>query len=287
MYQGFDLKIDDISFFDSDEEYTKTLDENKENIKLVVDEILMSSDVIDAEKIISQWFPKDHYHVFISHSHKDEYIAKALANWLYENFKLKSFLDSHIWGYANDLLYDLNDLYARKNDTTFEYTPAIYNASNVHLMLSTALSEVIDSTECLFFINTENTIRNINLNNGRYEPRTDSAWIMHELKSSSIIRKKQSEHRSAKLMESKSAGLESIHKSVGYSYSISTNHLVKISQEKLSQWAEICVSYKEIERGLLQNRNFYSEYDALDKLYLCAYDLSPCEESDFSTNLFN
>lgn len=284
MYQGFDLKIDDISFFDNDETYTDILDKKKDYIKLVVDELLMNGGIIDADKIIKQWFPKDHYHIFISHSHKDRDIAKALANWLYENFKLKSFLDSHIWGYANDLLYNLNDLYARKNATTFAYTPAIYNASNVHLMLSTALNEVIDSTECLFFINTENTIQNINLKNGEYEQRTESAWIMHELKSSSIMRRKQSEHRPTERMESISVGVESIHKSIGYSYNISTDHLVKLSQEKLSQWIDICAPYKDIEGAVLGRIHLHSEYSALDKLYLCAYDLSPFQESDLIIN---
>ena len=35
----------------------------------------------------------------------------ALNGWLYESFGIKSFIDSSVWGYANDLLKLIDDAY--------------------------------------------------------------------------------------------------------------------------------------------------------------------------------
>jgi hypothetical protein len=59
------------------------------------------------------------------------------------------------------------------------------------MMLSTALSMMIDKAECLFFLNTPNSIQATEAID-----RTKSPWIYHEISISSLIRKRRlSEYR--------------------------------------------------------------------------------------------
>ncbi len=263
MYKGFNLKLENISKLESDGKYSEELKANKKKITSKFHELILSDGYLDAEELMKAWFPKSEYHVFISHSHKDAEIAECLANWLYENFGLKSFIDSHVWGYANKLLQELNDLYARKDGDTYDYAPAIANAAHVHLMLSTALNEVIDKTECLFFLNTDNTLKKTLLKNGFEESRTASPWIMSELKISSLIRKKLSRERGV-VYKSESVGIESITESAKFLYSAPTDHLSDLSEEDLVSWLDDCTTH--FERSFIPI-NISRDYKALNKLY--------------------
>ncbi|HHQ4809681.1 TPA: hypothetical protein ACSP29_004122, partial [Aeromonas veronii] len=195
MFKGFKLKLNEAVFLSSNGEYSNLLREKKDRIVDKFNEVLLSNGKIDADKIIDEWFPAGEYHVFISHSHKDRELAEKFANWLYDKFRLTSFLDSHVWGYANNLLKELNEKYASNGGDGYVYESAISNAAHVYLMLSTALTEAIDKSECLFFINTENTLENMKIEGGHEESRTASPWIMHELKMSAMIRRHLSADR--------------------------------------------------------------------------------------------
>ncbi len=268
MYKGFELTLSDSDFLSSDGEYSDLLKENREKIVNKFNEVLLKNGKIDADKIIEDWFPTGKYHVFISHSHKDIELAEQFANWLYDKFKLTSFLDSHIWGYANNLLRELNENYAKNGEDTYAYEPAISHAAHVYLMLSTALSEVIDKSECLFFINTNNTLENIQIKGSEVESRTASPWIMHELKTSAIIRRYKSLDREKLISES--TGLEALEKSAGFSFSVPTEHLTKINETGLSKWAEDCGVEHYSDNIFLWAINLKKQktgFDALDALY--------------------
>lgn len=268
MFKGFNLTIDNISKFHNNGSYTEQLKSEKRKIKTAIDDIMLENGCIDAQKILNEWFPMGDYHVFISHSHKDIDKAQSLANWLYENFKIRSFIDSHIWGYANDLLYNINYQYARKNSDTFKYVPAISHAANVHLMLSTALNEAIDRAECLFFLNTNNSVQNIKLDDGDNDLRTASAWIMHELKSSAIMRTKYSDNRPTELI--KSAGTENFNleeRAQVFLHQVSTKHLTELSEDELLTWLNCCNPYINPHSPSSGRVNNHSEYSALDILY--------------------
>lgn len=88
---------------------------------------------LSAARIEEKWFPTFDADIFLSHSHKDEKLAIAFAGWLYKNFGLKTFIDSCVWGYCDDLLYEINGKYSylRENDggTVFRYSSCI-NAAN-------------------------------------------------------------------------------------------------------------------------------------------------------------
>lgn len=143
MYRGFNLqKIKFDSNFKEQlvEKYETTIEVyNKAKIDENLEKFLLSDDILDASRIEEEWFPQLKSDIFISHSHKDEETAKALAMWLSDTFKLDAFIDSTVWGYYTILLDAL------LKETT------IYNASShVHLMLNQALMKMIDKCEALF-----------------------------------------------------------------------------------------------------------------------------------------
>lgn len=129
----------------------------------------------DASSIQEAWFPQWDFDVFISHSHADEKLAKAFAWALQENFDLKVFVDSAVWGYFDTLLKKIC------------YNTGLSNAvSHAHMMLTMALMKMIDRTECLFFLNTPKSINlDEEFNTGTYSP-----WLYTEIGISRMIEKK-------------------------------------------------------------------------------------------------
>ncbi|HTF28713.1 MAG TPA: hypothetical protein VK625_07705, partial [Flavitalea sp.] len=96
---------------------------------------------------------------FISHSHSDKEKAIALSGYLFHEFDLRSFVDSCVWGYANDLLKLINDKYCKSLDgKLYDYNKTVFSSSHVHMMLSSAISSMMDRTECLFFYNSPKSI---------------------------------------------------------------------------------------------------------------------------------
>ena len=142
---------------------------------------------IDGSGLQEHWFPKIDAEVFISHSHADTDLAKALAGWLYYHFSLTSFIDSCVWGYSEDLLRSIDNKHCRhdRNPDSYSYEKRNNSTSHVHMMLATALGKMIDKTECLIFLNTPNSISTADID----EPETHSPWLLFELGLASIIRR--------------------------------------------------------------------------------------------------
>ncbi len=200
MFKGYNLSLsnDDIDRLGgiadkSISAVTNSLSSNKEVIRnkseVLLEKGFLNFSVqnnkgdLDGIKLIEEWFPDISADVFISHSHKDEKLAINLATWLYDNFGLISFIDSTVWGYSNELLKELDNIYClNENGETYNYDKRNLTTSHVHMMLSTALNKMIDRTECMFFLNTSNSI---NDNNQTYSP-----WLYSELATFSIVEKK-------------------------------------------------------------------------------------------------
>jgi len=130
--------------------------------KLMVRESLESyleGQIIDGTKLAEHWFPTIKADVFVSHSHNDEEDAVKCAGWLKSEFGLDPFIDSCVWGYADNLLKMIDDKYCRNpGGETYSYEKRNGSTSHVHMMLSGALNAMLDSTECVIFINTRNSI---------------------------------------------------------------------------------------------------------------------------------
>ena len=88
----------------------------KDLVQQTLTEKIIGGDVIDATLLQNNWFPEVNADIFISHSHSDKDGARYLALWLRQTFDLVAFIDSDIWGYADNLLEQIDDHYCYKKD---------------------------------------------------------------------------------------------------------------------------------------------------------------------------
>lgn len=257
MYRGFQLELKPYrSMFESNigfEYYhsvgSDLFEKHQDEVQSVLDNFLLSDGSIDGSKMQENWFPQIEADIFISHSHQDEDLAIALAGWLYEKFGLVSFIDSCVWGYADDLKKLLFKTYRKYSDPGDFIPLCRFVSSHVHMMLSVALSQMIDNTECLFFLNTPNSI-SIDAPIGE---TTSSPWIYSEIAMSRLIRK-QIPKRLKKLNESQKAfSLKLIR------YRLPMDHLLVISEQDMLGWEE---SYNRSSLDICKPLPH-----ALDKLY--------------------
>lgn len=240
MFKGY--KLEKIDFGIHQTHYfeigNKLYDNYKQQIKKSLDSFLLEDKSLDGSEIIKSWFPEIKAHVFISHSHKDETMVIAFAGWLYERFKIVSFIDSCIWGYANELIQTLDNVYSwlDKTNRIYSYEKVMQSTSHVHMMLYTALSMMIDKTECLIFLDTPNSIV-------QYKDidKTESAWIYSEITFSQIVRITVPERLKtlAPLLENRTFAMEEggkIEKSMKIKYDLYSNHLININEDTLRLW---------------------------------------------------
>lgn len=265
MYRGFNLLLKNNCF---KQDYFEKIQEigfesfSNQRAKIIekISSFANGDGSLDGTKMQENWFPKIEADIFISHSHKDEKLAIALAGWLKETFGLTAFIDSCVCGYANDLLKMIDDKYCLKDMHSYSYEKRNYSTSHVHMMLSVALTQMIDNTECLFFLNTPNSITPDTIIN-----QTESPWIYSEISTSQLIRKKELvDYRMLALTESQrtfsdGGELQLLHE-------LPTEHLIDIGADDLIKWEE---TWNKI--GLRHHEHKqYSEnlrVHALDKLY--------------------
>lgn len=145
--------------------------------------------IINGSDLKEHWFSISHKDVFISHSHKDINRVKAFSGWIYETFGLEAFVDSCSWGYCDDLLKKIDNRYCyNPKSMTYNYNLRNYTTSHVHMMLSTALTEMMDETECVIFFNTPNSINmQEELTKIDRKEKTVSPWIYHELSMTTLL----------------------------------------------------------------------------------------------------
>lgn len=145
-------------------------------LKMIRDSAL-TIETLDADSIWDEWFLEIKADVVISHSSKDAALAKTLANWLKENHQLTSFIDSEIWGHSDELLKELDNEYCLNHGgETYSYEKRNGSTSHVHMMLSYALTRMIDRTECFIFLESHNSSTAKESVSGTFSP-----WIFHEL----------------------------------------------------------------------------------------------------------
>ena len=178
MYAGFKLEsLKFNSFIPSNVTLSKR-QRKKVEIERKLKEYVVDNSIINATEVQNDWFPQINSNVFLSHSHSDIKSVTLLADFLEEKFGLNCFIDSYVWGYFNDLI----NLLLEGEELTIENVS--YVSSNVHMMLSMALNNMIDRCECIIFYNTPNSLSI----NGLVQ-QTASPWIYNELTVSKIIRK--------------------------------------------------------------------------------------------------
>ncbi len=209
---------------------------------------ILDNGSIDGTALKNHWFKGQKVDVFLSHSHKDIDAVKAFASWLYENFRLTSFIDSCVWNYCDDLLKIIDNEYCLfKDSEIYNYNLRNYSTSHVHAMLSSALSEMIDKTECIIFFDTPNSLvlREEIDKVKNEEGNTNSPWIYHELSMTNLIGiTPPSRHR---MIKEATEDFGSIHlnyvrdQTPDFDYNVSEllKKMIPLNDKILSDWIDI------------------------------------------------
>lgn len=233
MYKGFNLDLGNEDFSSFLKIGREIHTSNKNLVEQKLESFKDQNGKLLASEIIAGWFPPIEADVFLSHSHRDEAEIIGLAGWLKQEFGLVSFIDSCIWGYSTDLLKIIDDEYCYdKKTATYNYQQRNRSTGHVHMMLSTALSKMINSCECIIFANTPNSISAEDYIKGT---TTDSPWIYSEIAMTSIIQKRAPNDHRRVLAKSKIA-TESISESLKIKYDVNLTHLTSLNISDLNKW---------------------------------------------------
>lgn len=213
----------------------------KTDFQLKLEKIINNDMVIDGNKLQQHWFPEDNqYDVFLSHSHDDEDLAISLAGFLIKRLDLNVFIDSCLWGDSNDLLRRIDENYCRhSNGISFDYNKRNYSTSHVHMMLSIALSKMLDNCEAIFFLKSE---KSISFDKEIEKKRTCSPWIYNELSLADMIQIKPVDNYRKRTSYLKHGVYESIDESstlqIEYDIGGPLKRFISLSFKDLYQCAE-------------------------------------------------
>jgi hypothetical protein len=233
MYRGFNLEEIPFNTESASRWHDRgraLFDDHERKVMTVLNDYALNESVLNGSKMQSDWFPQIDNHIFISHSHKDEETVITLAGWLYEEFGLIAFIDSCVWGNANDLLRIIDNKYCLQPDGYYNYEKRNYSTSHVHMMLSTALTQMIDKSECLFFYNTPKSISSASIIN-----KTESPWIYSEITMSQLLRHKVPSRRRIEDTRMFSKG-GPINEQLQIEYEVDLTHLTNINHSTLNSW---------------------------------------------------
>ncbi|ESU34124.1 hypothetical protein G3A_02690 [Bacillus sp. 17376] len=160
MFAGFNLTGLDNQFLSHYKGAGEvTYNQQKKYVQKKLDRFILDDGSLDGSALQQDWFPEVKADIFLSHSHGDQKLTMAFAAMLKEQFGLTAFIDSCVWGYANDLLKKIDDVYCRnKKGDMYDYDQRNFSTSHVHMMLSAAFTKMMDKAECLIFVNTPNSI---------------------------------------------------------------------------------------------------------------------------------
>jgi len=232
MYAAFSLNINNWAkedrkpFFDIG---VKLWNANAAQVSSALEKFLSPTGTLDGEAISNNWFPRVQADIFISHSHEDQDLAIALAGWLSHTVKLTAFVDSCVWGCADYLLKIVDNEYCQKDadENLYDYQSRNHSTSHVHMMLATALSQMIDRTECLFFLNTPHSISSKDV-----VSRTESPWIYAEVGILQIIRR----HRPSRMK--KNAAVQFSESRLRVKYPVNVESLIPLNGNSCDRWVE-------------------------------------------------
>lgn len=266
MYKGFQLVGIDFDNYKGSEsrcpdlrvcvEWSEVIRSNKCKVEEAINGCFLEDGSIDGSKMQENWFPQIEADIFISHSHGDKKLAQELSKWLYVTFGLKAFIDSDVWGYAPNLEKKLLRIYRRYSDQEDYDDLKNFASAHVHMMLSVALNQMIDNTECLFFLNTPSSISI----DAPIDGTTPSPWIYSEIAMSRLIRKKsKGEHRGL-LFESE----QDLFADRPIRYTLPMDHLMKLNSDDLLMWKKYCKAAS------------HHHLKALD----CLYQLNPLKKDE-------
>lgn len=239
MYRGFDLELnlDQQSIANFYQDGKGLYKDHCLELKEKLFEFLSEDNKLNGTEIRDSWFPQIAADIFISHSHKDVKQAISLAGWLKVEFGLRAFVDSCVWEHADFLQRRIDNAYCKKENGNYDYDKRNYTTSHIHMMLSSALSLMIDRTECIFFLNTPNSVNIVS-----DLETTESPWLFSEIVATQYMRINEPQ-RIKDINEGFDDfnGPDDIRKAKNFSiiHNIDLGHLHKIDIESLRSWKRI------------------------------------------------
>lgn len=255
MFAGFNLDISSSEALELNkykDAGTNIFNDQKVKIQNSLSPYLAPDGSLSASKIEENWFPTIDAEVFLSHSHQDEDLVIAFSGYLKNQFGINCFIDSCVWGYANDLLKQIDEKYCRNAKSTngsytYNYEKRNQSTSHVHMLLNGALAKMIDATESLIFINTPNSIEPSDVKDGA---KTASPWIYSELLMATIFPHRQLKYYRDHFQHSDGSHFEFSEKQLQIKYDVSIDKLYKLTMS----------DFKSIKKS-------FWPYTALDQLY--------------------
>lgn len=258
MYRGFNIKYKDNALSNNYYQIGSEIQNaKKEEIKKKFKQYLIDNETLNGKEIMNVWFPKNNYHIFLSHSHKDLELALSIAGRLKEEHNLDVFVDSNVWLNSNDLLKIIDNEFCKNTyNTNYNYDARNYSTSHVHMMLMNSLNSTINCSEALFFLNTPNSISAKEV----IKQETFSPWIFAEIETSKIINKITPKRlfEKTKMFNKLEKGYVSLNESANrelqISYELELGHLTDLGPDEFEKWI---------------NGFYDSPENALDNLYKC------------------
>jgi hypothetical protein len=236
MYQAFEISVKNkLRQANYPEPHKLGLKQFKEDQKLInskLEEFLLPNGNFDASAMQENWFPQIKADIFLSHAHADEELAMIIAGKLNRDFGLKVFIDSCVWGDSNTLLRKIdNELCYDKIRKVYDYKDRNYTTTHVHIMLASALNEMIYNTEAVFFLNTNKSAK---VNTKDLVKKTESGWIYSEIKMCNLVHKRLPfEHRS-RLQSFKDGGV--FVENRRFEWTLDTSNFHQLSWADIIQW---------------------------------------------------
>lgn len=236
MHRGFNVQIVALK---EDENYQNfhrigknLFDSKSKQVRPILNKFIQNDKALDGTSIQNAWFPLVEADIFLSHSHKSLDLALVLAGWFYEKFGLTTFIDSCIWGHADELIRELDLAHCKTGPSLFSYELRNHSTAHVHMMLATALNMMIDKTESLFFLNNPNSIKSY----GKID-KTESPWIYAEVAATHFLRDRLPDRLQLLLEETSNfSGDDNISKSLKIAHTVDLSNLNKLYFEDLEEW---------------------------------------------------
>ena len=191
---------------------------------------------IDGTELAKEVFAQNSYDVFLSYSHDDEDLVFIIAGLLSDQFGLNVFVDTFYWGSADGLLKEIDDINCKNADGTYDYAKRNLSTSHVHAMLTSAIIQIMDSSEAVIFVNTDNSVPILKDTLSGTKEYTFSPWIYEEiLLTNYLMERNWSEYRKIQLNEK----FEYSKKELNITYELPTENLIPLNWTNILEWMQI------------------------------------------------
>jgi hypothetical protein len=237
MYRGFNVTVSESALEGYEVDGIPLRNSLKSRMDKILAQFVDADGNLIASRLTAEWFPDVAAHVFISHAHADSQLATRLAGFLSYHFDLASFIDSTVWGSSNYLLRMIDKEFCWQEESrTYDYDKRNRSTSHVHMMLSTALAKMMNSCECVMFLNTPSSISSSKYISGQI---TESPWIYSEIAMTSLIQRRD---RRAHRMRKSTVAMD---EALKVQYNVNLSHLTDISIAEMEKWIDGAGSAKE------------------------------------------